>query len=104
MRKQDFLFDQGVIKSEDYFKSLKRQTSALQQALGVTGAPGLATAVEAGTAEAQRSLAEAEARQSFAGFDRLENLLALANSLAEEQNALLQEFVDKNFEVIAAGF
>jgi hypothetical protein len=94
----------GFLSPEDYIKAAMRNTDKLRSSLGVDQGQGVVSAAEAGSAAAQQTLAQSEARNAFDSFDDLPNLLRLGNELQEKANEYLKEFAEKNQEILAASF
>jgi hypothetical protein len=102
--KVDELVRQGFLGPADAFVAMKRNADAFRDKLGLGAAPGVVSAQEAGGAAAQQTLAQADARNAFAWTDDLKSLLMVANQINEENGRKLQEWLNKNQEVLAASF
>jgi hypothetical protein len=94
----------GMINRQDLLKGAMRGADKLRSALGVDQGPGVVSAAEAGSAQAQQTLAQVESRGAFDSFDDMKNLLALGNELAARTAAAVEKFAEKNQEILAASF
>jgi len=99
MNKLNFLEKQSGYQLEDRSKGQTAGGGQLNSALGVNQAP-VGFSPEAGGAEAQRTIAEAEPAPSFQGFDDLKAAPGFGNALAEEQNRAHATVIENNKEVI----
>jgi hypothetical protein len=102
--KVDELGRQGFIGPMDQLTATKRLADKFRDTLGLGGTPGIVSGQEAGSAAAQQTLAQADARNAFAWTDDLKSLLMVANQINEENGRKLQEWLNKNQEVLSAAF
>jgi hypothetical protein len=93
-----------AISKDDRMKASKGLADKLRDSLGLGNAPGVVSAAEAGSTQAQQIIAQKEARDSMPWVNDLKQLMKEGNNQNDKMIELLKEWLEANREVIQASF